>query len=130
MNRIELAAQIAHETNRAYCQGIGDHSVPPWDAAPGWQKSSMIKGVAGVLAGNTPDQTHESWLAEKAATGWVYGPVKDPEAKTHPCFVPYAELPSDQKRKDHLYVGVVRAVLAALPETLSDVEAELSEGAQ
>lgn len=130
MNRIELAAQIAHETNRAYCQSIGDHSQPPWESAPDWQRDSAIKGVAGVLAGNTPEQSHESWLAEKAATGWVYGPVKDPEAKTHPCFVPYAELPSDQKRKDHLYVGVVRAVLAALPETLADVEAELSAGAQ
>ncbi len=50
MNRIELAAQIAHETNRAYCQSIGDQSQPPWESAPDWQRDSAIKGVAGVLA--------------------------------------------------------------------------------
>lgn len=109
-----IAAQVAHEANRAWCQSIGDHTQPEWALAPQWQRDSAINGVKGVIGGNTPEQSHESWLAEKAATGWKYGPVKDAERKEHPCFVPYSELPPEQKAKDALFVGVVRAVLGAV----------------
>lgn len=111
-----LLAQIAHETNRAYCQSIGDTSQPSWDAAPDWQKESAIKGIEGALAGNTPEQMHESWMAEKAKLGTVYASVKDMTATPpqHPCMVPYAELPAEQQRKDHLYSAVVRAAFGAL----------------
>jgi RyR domain len=108
----ELAAKTAHEVNRAYCVGLGDTSQPPWAEAPEWQRSSAIKGVEGVLAGNGPEQSHESWLEEKRATGWKYGPVKDPEKKEHPCFVPYSDLPEAQKFKDALFVNSAKGVLA------------------
>jgi hypothetical protein len=111
---IVAAARAAHEANRAYCQALGDLSQPAWEQAPEWQTKSAFNGVLGVINGNSPEQSHESWLAEKQATGWKYGPVKDPEKKEHPCFVPYAELPPEQRAKDLLYVTVVRAVLTAL----------------
>ena len=88
--------------------------VTPWEDAPEWQKTSVRNGVRGALNGNTPEQSHEGWLAEKAATGWKYGPVKDPEKKEHPCFVPYSELPPAQRAKDEIYTTVVRVVGAAL----------------
>jgi len=110
----EACARAAHETNRAYCIALGDTSQPSWEAAPEWQRSSAINGVAGAFAGNTPEQSHEGWLAEKRAAGWTYGPVKDPEAKLHPCFVPYAELPAAQKAKDSIFLAVVRSVNDAL----------------
>ena len=55
-----------------------------------------------------PSASHESWLAEKEATGWKYGPVKNPETKEHPCFVPYEQLPLEQKTKDYLFGAVAR----------------------
>ena len=110
---IALAAQIAHEANRAYCQSIGDYSQVDWEAAEEWQRESAILGVKGVLDGNTPEQQHELWMQHKIESGWVYSTIKDGGAKTHPCLVPYAELPEAQKRKDHLYLGVVKAVLGA-----------------
>lgn len=110
----EACARAAHEANRAYCIAIGDTSQPSWDDAPEWQKSSARNGVSGALTGATPEQSHESWLAEKRATGWKFGPVKDPEAKEHPCFVPYAELPPAQRNKDALFLSTVRAVSIAL----------------
>jgi hypothetical protein len=111
---IEACARAAHEANRAYCIAIGDTSQLSWDEAPGWQKSSAVKGVVGVIDGNGPQESHESWLREKEATGWKYGPVKDPEKKEHPCFVPYDELPTAQKMKDGIFVSVVRAMVTAL----------------
>lgn len=111
---IEACARAAHEANRAYCIAIGDDSQPPWENAPEWQRSSARNGVRGAIAGNTPEQSHESWLAKKAATGWTFGMVKDAEAKTHPCFVPYAALPLAQRAKDEIFTTVVRVVGSAL----------------
>ena len=111
---VEACARAAHEVNRAYCLALGDASQPSWEDAPDWQKSSARNGVSGALAGNTSEQSHESWLAEKAATGWKYGPVKDPEKKEHPCFVPYAQLPTAQQGKDYLFTSTVREMAKAL----------------
>ncbi len=110
----EAIARAVHEVNRAWCLLHGDVSQVSWDDAPEWQKTSAINGVRGVVAGNGPEESHESWLAEKRATGWKYGPVKDAEAKEHPCFVPYVELPPEQKAKDHLFVATVRAMAQAM----------------
>lgn len=117
---VEAAARAAHEANRAYCIAIGDHTQVSWDHAPEWQRKSSREGVEGVIDGNGPEQCHASWLVAKADAGWKYGPIKDVEKKEHPCFVPYADLPAAQKRKDDVYVAVVRAVVRALRGTLVD----------
>lgn len=113
MNRREAAARAAHEANREWCILHGDHSQTTWEAAPDWQKESALVGVDGVAAGNGPRESHESWLAHKTADGWKYGPVKNPATKEHPCFVPYDDLPPEQRMKDGMFVAVVRAVLAS-----------------
>jgi hypothetical protein len=108
----EQIAKVCHEANRAYCETLGDLSQPRWEDAPEWQRTSAIKGVEAArnpLA--KPSDSHDSWLAEKRSTGWKYGPVKDPAKKEHPCFVPYEELPIDQKAKDALFLAVARALL-------------------
>lgn len=112
-------ARAAHEVNRAYCLAIGDTSQVSWDDASEWQKQSALKGVEAVFAGAGPEQSHEGWFEEKKATGWKYGPIKDPEKKEHPCFVPYADLPPEQKKKDLLFVGTVRLVGSALGATIT-----------
>lgn len=114
---IDRIAKACHEVNRAYCAGLGDMSQPAWEDAPGWQKASAISGVKYHLArpDSTPADSHKSWLAEKEAVGWKYGPVKNPEAKEHPCFVPYEQLPAEQRAKDALFLTVVRGMAAAEP---------------
>lgn len=113
MNNIQVA-RIAHEINRAYCQSIGDDSQPSWEDAPQWQKDSAIAGVAFHLANDaTPEQSHESWMAQKAADGWKYGEVKDADKKEHPCFRPYSELPKEQRAKDYLFKAVIHSTKGA-----------------
>ena len=108
----EQIARVCHEVNRAYCQSLGDHSQLAWEDAPAWQRESAVHGVVAILANpeTTPEQSHLGWLREKAAAGWRYGPVKDAEKKEHPCFVPYGELPAEQRAKDYLFGAVVRAL--------------------
>lgn len=111
MNRSEIA-KAAHEINRAYCEALGDNSQVPWDQAPQWQKDSAKLGVD--LHINNPNASasasHESWMAQKVADGWIYGAVKDAAAKTHPCMVPFASLPREQQAKDFIFRAVVHAL--------------------
>ena len=103
-------SQVCHEANRAYCQTIGDNSQLPWSEAPQWQRDSALKGVELHLSGDHgPQASHDSWRKEKIETGWVYGEVKDPEKKTHPCMVDFDQLPKEQQIKDFIFLAVVRA---------------------
>jgi hypothetical protein len=111
---IENIAKVCHEVNRAYCMAIGDNSQPSWENAPEWQKQSAIRGVEFHIANPDianpdagPSASHEEWLKVKEADGWKYGPVKDPEKKEHPCYVPYEELPAEQKAKDFIFTAIV-----------------------
>jgi hypothetical protein len=125
--KAELIAMVCHEANRAYCLAIGDDSQLPWDAAPEWQRSSAVRGVEFSLANPTalPSASHESWLKQKEEEGWKYGPVKNVEAKEHPCFVPYNGLPTDQQVKDLLFQSIVRAITSKSFVAGSPVEMEI-----
>ena len=43
---------------------------------------------------------HEVWAKSRFEQGWVYGPKRSDELKTHPCLVPYKELPEVEKQYD------------------------------
>ncbi len=122
MLTIEQVAAVAHEANRQYCLALGNDSQPPWEQAPAWQKQSAVTGVLFRLA--NPDASsayqHQKWFEHKMNDGWVFGPVKDEKLKTHPCLVPYDDLPEDQKAKDALFIGIVKA-LAPVTEKVKSV---------
>lgn len=118
MYDIEFIAKVCHEANRGYCEALGDTSQVPWEEAPQWQRDSAVLGVRFHMEDleRGPEASHGSWLAQKALDGWVYGEEKDAEAKTHPCMVPFSELPMEQQTKDFIFRAIVHAMLAANPE--------------
>jgi hypothetical protein len=113
MREITRAARAAHEVNRAFCERLGDRTHLPWESAPGWVHESAVEGVKAIALDPTltPERSHENWSAHKLSDGWVYGEKKDALHRTHPCLVPYDELPPEQKVKDSLFGLVVRASL-------------------
>lgn len=114
---IERIARVCHEANRALCEAFGDTSQRSWDQAPAWQRNSAIAGVAFVR--NVPDAPisaqHDAWMADRSDDGWVFGPVKDEALKTHPCMVPFEQLPPEHRAKDFVFRAIATAMLAALP---------------
>ena len=43
---------------------------------------------------------HEVWAEIRIKQGWTYGEQRNDELKTHPCLVPYEELPEEEKEYD------------------------------
>jgi RyR domain len=105
-------ARVCHEANVALCRGLGEDTSGHWDEAPQWQRDSSISGVRFALA--NPDAgdsaQHDAWMSDKIKDGWIYGEVKDAEAKTHPCIVPFEQLPPHQQAKDRLFRAIVKAL--------------------
>jgi hypothetical protein len=116
---IEECAEAAHNVNRQYCLAIGDASQPSWEDAPDWQKDSIRSGVVEVLNRKTLRECHEAWLHIKERDGWVWGPVKDVDAKVHPCMLPYDQLPPEQQFRDTLFALAVKARVYDAGEGLS-----------
>lgn len=119
----ECVARIVHEANRAYCTTLGDTSQPAWDEAPEWQRMSAINGVYFALEyKRTPQELHENWMREKTIEGWKYGVKKDAFEKTHPCMVPYDQLPEPQQRKDKLFLAIVDTFRQVTPKASASVK--------
>lgn len=117
MKLIQLA-QICHEANKSLCAINGDHTQPKWGQTTKEIRDSALNGVKFHLMNPdaTPENSHESWLAEKEENGWTYGEVKSLTAKTHPCFRPYEELPETDKAKDYLFRSTIHALASFIDE--------------
>jgi hypothetical protein len=106
---IDLIAEVCHEANRVLQRAGGEVVHFPWENTTEVLRASIRSGVGGVLDGLSPEESHQAWVEYKVAEGWVYGPVKDFAAKTHPNLVPYSELPFEQRLKDRLFGTIVEA---------------------
>lgn len=114
-------AMVCHQANKAWCEANDDYSQKDWCEAEEWQRQSAISGV--IFRIGNPDKGHDiqhnSWLEEKVKDGWVYGEIKDAEAKTHPCIVPFEELPEFQKKKDSIFCAIVDSLSAGKVLTIT-----------
>lgn len=113
----EQIAQVVHEANRAL-QDIGGDEAPsqPWACETAETRASAAEGVRKARAGRTPEQLHRDWAEWKTARGWTYGPDRDPDARTHPCLLPYEDLPEHQRVKDRVFLAIVRELAPAPAE--------------
>lgn len=109
---LETIARAVHEVNRCYRESIGEVPGPHWDVAPESMQESVLAGVKAVVVGEIVcgEGSHEGWLKRKYDEGWVYGPEKDEEAKTHPCMLPWERLPKEQRVKDALFVAIASQI--------------------
>jgi ryanodine receptor 2 len=55
-----------------------------------------LQAVAEQMA----EHVHEVWVAARVAQGWTYGPERNDADKKHPCLIPYAQLPEEEKAYD------------------------------
>ena len=111
-----LIAKICHEANKAYCESIGDSTQNHWEDCSFSQKASVLKGIMNIAENpsTTPEESHEGWKKHKIEEGWTYDHIKDEEKRTHPCIVPYSDLPKEQRVKDYLFINIAKGSLSAI----------------
>ena len=55
---------------------------------------------------------HEVWSETRISQGWTYGEQRNDELKTHPCLVPYEELPEEEKVYDrNTSIGTLKLIM-------------------
>lgn len=113
----EQIARIVHAANTELRAQLGE-AIQPWEALTEPERAGVRTGIEIAIANPTmtPEDSHKSWTRTKFEQGWVYGKEKDAVAKTHPCIVEYNELPVEQRVKDYLFQGIVRALHKATTE--------------
>lgn len=112
MLSIENIAKLCYETNRQYCQLLGDYSQSSWCETSEELRNSAIAGVKHILSGNvtSPEESHNSWITQRYSDGWRYGTIKSEKEKTHPCLVDYENLPEEHRIKDYIFFGLVNSL--------------------
>ena len=75
--------------------GTVDYRPEPIDTSDVRLPEDLL-GLVEHLAENV----HEHWARQRLAEGWRLGPQRDQFRREHPCLVPYAELPEEEKRYD------------------------------
>lgn len=43
---------------------------------------------------------HEGWSVGRIKDGWTYGETRNDSLKTHPCLIPYENLPESEREYD------------------------------
>lgn len=108
-------ARMAHELDRIHGQHMGLIPVDSWeDLTSAFQdkRVELVQLIWKDRAGSkelTPADLHTSWMADGLANGWRHGATYDPQAKTHPFLVPFAELSPHEQLRLHLFVHLVTA---------------------
>ena len=76
--------------------------VRPYNPAPLDINSIVIPENLEPLVETIAEFVHDQWAAQRIADGWTYGPTRDDAKKTHPCLIPYADLPESEKQYDRI----------------------------
>lgn len=108
--KVMAIAKVCHQANKAWCEVNGDVTQKDWKDAEPWQRESAIKGVVFAMDNHGVSAQHDAWMKDKFEAGWTYGEEKNVEKKTHPCLVPFTELPEHQQKKDVLFRAIVEAL--------------------
>ena len=55
---------------------------------------------------------HEVWAETRIKQGWKYGSQRNDELKTHPCLIPYEDLPEEEKEYDrNTSIGTLKLIM-------------------
>ena len=58
------------------------------------------------------ENVHEVWAQSRLTQGWVYGPERNDDIKTHPHLIPYEDLPEVEKQYDRdTAVGTLKLIM-------------------
>jgi hypothetical protein len=106
----ERRAIFVYEGARFQADSMNAPIIPePWANREDAFRDQFIPVIAMMCSDerkSSPEELHDDWVKAYEVMGWVYGPVRDKEAKTHPDMVPYDELGFAEQIKDAVFVAL------------------------
>lgn len=93
--------------------------MPTYTPQPMDTSHVVLTAAQRELVERLAANVHDVWSRTRIEDGWRYGPSRDDAAKTHPCLVPYDELPESEKVYDRVMVGEVIKAAVALGYTIA-----------
>ena len=65
-----------------------------------------------MLVEQMSKNVHEVWSKTRIQQGWTFGEQRNDELKTHPCLIPYEELPESEKEYDrNTSIGTLKLIM-------------------
>lgn len=77
-------------------------NMPTYTPNPINTDSVELDGTMLELTEKLAENVHDMWAQGRINDGWKYGEERDDAAKTHPCLVPYSQLPDSEKEYDRV----------------------------
>ena len=72
----------------------------------------VLSEELSLLVEQMAKNVHEVWAETRIKQGWRYGAQRDDKLKTHPCLVPYEDLPEEEKEYDrNTAVGTLKLIM-------------------
>lgn len=106
----ERRAIFVYEGARMQAVSVGAPIVPePWPERDELFRTQFL-GILEMMCSpnrkSSPEELHDDWVKAYEVMGWVYGPIRDAEAKTHPDMVPFDQLDPREHDKDEVFVAL------------------------
>lgn len=65
-----------------------------------------------LLVEQMSKNVHEVWAETRINQGWTFGEKRNDDLKTHPCLIPYEELPEEEREYDrNTSIGTLKLIL-------------------
>ncbi len=97
---IDRIAKVCHEAVDAWRKELGEKPAGRFERTPAAHRKAVANGVRLALGGTTPAALHQLGVTQPNAAAVALTAA----------FVPYTQLPEDQKKKAALFVAVTQAL--------------------
>lgn len=65
-----------------------------------------------MLVEQMSKNVHEVWAETRISQGWTFGEKRNDDLKTHPCLIPYEELPEEEREYDrNTSIGTLKLIM-------------------
>lgn len=107
----ERRAEFVYEAARLQAIAVNAPIIPePYVQRDEKFKTQFVEVISRQMDEMTrfgsPDEAHGSWWQAYIDLGWVYGTVRDTDAKTHPDMVPFHLLGREEQDKDAVFLAL------------------------
>ena len=105
-----ILAESCYEATKVISEQILSEEKKEWKLVDSDDKAKLLNAVNRAIEKRItdPSVSHGEWITDMIKDGWQYGEKYDEVKKTHPCMIPYDQLPVGQQTKDYIFLAILK----------------------